>query len=268
MLMAGDTLGDPDLVKSANKAVAKLIDLRLGAAAAAPTTSPLTIDAPEPQLRPQRVSTNIANLWTAAYRLNGTIDPTLTEFPTGADMVASRLALQTLLGAYLITGQQQTGLALDVSARTALQLRDPGGQWRRLYLAVPSTQPDEPDSFFGPPTSQPHRLTGVFNLPPTLESASQLKVVGQVRYLNMLSGQTGLHQQIASTVCGVNDTPFTLDIPLSRTEVEPFLKSHADRFAELNWGTPRDLSARARRLWVLLLRARLEMMLQDAERPQ
>ncbi|HWP40992.1 MAG TPA: hypothetical protein VNL70_08700, partial [Tepidisphaeraceae bacterium] len=67
-----------------------------------------------------------ASLWSTAYRPNGMIDQNLEQFPAGADVLASRYAMQTLLGAYLITGQKQYGLALDAAARSLEQLRLPG----------------------------------------------------------------------------------------------------------------------------------------------
>lgn len=264
LLMTGDALGDVETVRMANKAAAKLISLRIGPATATPAPTTQAGADGEVEAPPPPVAANITNLWTTAYRLDGGIDPSLSEFPLCADMLASRMAMQTLIGTYLVTGQQQAGLALDASSRAAMQLRSSEAQWRKVYLAVPTTQPEEPSRIFAAPTSQPYRETGLFGLPATLESAQQLKQVGQIRYLNMLSGKIGLYQQIASTISGMNDNPFALDMPISRAEVAQYLRDHPERFAELEMGMPRDLSVRVRRLWLLLLRTRLEMM-QQAE---
>src|SRR5690606_37980466 len=72
-------------------------------------------------------------LWPTAHPLGGET----TEIPGiqhGVDVLASRYAMQTLLGAYLMSGERAYGVALDQAHQAVGKLpRDRDGLWDRLY---------------------------------------------------------------------------------------------------------------------------------------
>jgi hypothetical protein len=190
----------------------------------------------------------------------------LEALPAGVDVAASRYALQTLLADYLITGERQDGLALDVGRQALIALRQPDGTWKPFYRRDPTTEPStEPTtqstgSIFHP--APPPAMTLTHDVERTLNAIDQLKLIGRERYLKMLDAQSfTLKQQLAATVCGFIDDPLTLDLPLSRGEIEPYLQKHESEFAILQGPIPEDLSMRLKRLWALLLRAKLEQKL-------
>ncbi|WP_428939568.1 hypothetical protein [Fontivita pretiosa] len=206
-----------------------------------------------------------ANLWSTAYRPNGAIDQSLEEFPAGADVLASRYAMQTLLGAYLVTGQKQYGLALEAAARSLEQLRPPGeAQWRRAYLLDPTSRPTtESAGVFSPdPLPQGPWVTGTFGLESILRAVQELKVLGRARYSSRLAEHLNVRQHLAAAACGLLDDPLVLDLPLTRDEIPAYLARHEAEMRILSTPAPQDLPGRVRRLWLLLIRARLERMQQ------
>lgn len=261
LLLAADVMHDPDVVKAANRSVTRMITLRGSSITTQPSATPDDPNAPVVRIS-ARVNPRTANLWSIAYRLNGTVDPDQPDFPAGADMVACRYSMQTLIGAYLFTGQQSIGKTLDSTAVSIRNLRRADGSWRRLY-GPEETAPTDDDlrpTVFGPPTSQPFLGSGAFGLPGTLSQIDQLKSIGQQRYLNLLAGPQGLRQRVMSMLCGLSDDPFATDQPVEPSEVKAYLDRHQADWRALGQPMPDDLSARARRLWLLLLRARLEAM--------
>lgn len=273
LLLSGEMLSDGGVLKASDKAVARLLALRFtgirtpSVDTRIPTTEPTTepADLPEP-LGEFETARRYAGLWSTAYGLSGSLDPRLTDFPGGADIVSSKFAMQTLIGAYLMTGNRQTGQALDAADRAVSQLRLPNGSWRKLYALQPTTEPAEVEErtggTFGPPTTQSRFASGTFDLPPTLETVRQLKLVGQTRYVTMLSRPFTLRQRVAAILCGLSEDPFTLDLPISRDEIEPYLRKYQTDFQTLARPMPNDLSGRLRRIWLLLIRAKLEQMQQ------
>jgi hypothetical protein len=237
MLLSSDSLGDSLFAKSAEKSIAKLLSLRQSIRQA--TTQPL--------------ESSMTLLWSTAYRPSGAIDPTLGDFPAGVDVVASRCAMQTLLGAYLINGEKQAGPALDSAAQALLNLRNPDGTWQRIYLAQsPTTQPTTSpttEAIFDAPTTKPAQITGTFELQPILDAAQQLKLVGRDKYLAVLNQQFSIKQRLAATLCGLCDDPLSVDQYLQKRDAD---------FATLDDPPPDELSGRLKRLWLLFIRAKLE----------
>jgi hypothetical protein len=256
MLMASAIMDDRAMTRSATLAVQKLIGLRLG-------------DQSGPGLLERDIGDEIvdddnphkiAPLWSTAYRLNGTIDEKLSDFPVGGDVRASKLALQTLMGAYLITGERPIGPAMDMGAQALRRLADRDGNWKRVYLAEPTTAPStEPSGFFDPlPIAAPQVKAD--ELLPTLTAITQLKAVGRERYLRMLSAGLSVRQRLAAAVCGYLDDPLTLELPVARDEINQYLADHRDEFDQLSAPIPADTAGRLRRLWLLMLRTRLEQL--------
>jgi len=209
-----------------------------------------------------------SRLWSSAYRMDGSLDPKLKQFPAAADVLASRYAMQTLLGAYLISGEKPVGMALDSTAQALVELRGQDQVWRRAYLASPTTSPSttqESPGFFDPPSTMDlgPSATGRFGLDAPLESIRQLKQLGRARYGQMLATQFTTSQHLAAVVCGLTDSPANLDLPVTKSEVPEYLKQHATEFDGLNASVPDDLAGRVKRLWLLLVRAKLERMLES-----
>ncbi|HMB94569.1 MAG TPA: hypothetical protein VKK61_00880, partial [Tepidisphaeraceae bacterium] len=179
--------------------------------------------------------------------------------------VASRNAMQTLLAAYLMSGQKQAGIALDSAMQMLIDLRGADGNWQRIYFAQrPTTAPTTSQSvggIFDPPTTNPTPWTlGTFDLDRTLDSIRQLKIVGREKYLAMLAEQFTAKQRLAAALCGLSDDPLTLELPISSAEADEYLQKHQADFASLDDPIPEDLPARLKRLWLLLIRAKLEHM--------
>jgi hypothetical protein len=273
MLLAADTLDDRLVTQAASKSVLKIVNLRLGVTPQAPTTQPIAGDLPpatqETSLSPLAsilsdepdADRRTNNLWSTVYRLSGTVDPELTEFPASADIPASRYAIQALLGAYLMTGERQTGLALDLASQAAAQLREPDGTWKTRYPRMPSTAPaaQDSDGIFGPRRSASISTTA---LGPALHAVQQLKLLRRDRYIEMLDNQFTVRQHLAATVCGLTDSPLTLDLPVTKSEVQTYVKEHEADWRTLDGPVPQSLQPRLTRLWTLMIRARLEQTLQ------
>lgn len=259
LLLAANVLGDVPSAAAAARSVNKLLALRLGTATIIPTTEPA--DAPPVD---EEILRRNSNLWSSVYRPNGLLDPKLEQFPIGADMIATRVAMQTLIGAYLVNGDRNAGQALDTAHRALIALQTQDGQWRRIYPMQPTTAPVEVDtgSIFRAPSTQPLRSLGTFDLPRTMENVNQLKLLGRQRYLTMMAQPFSLEQRLAAAVCGLTDDPFALDLPLTAGEVDAYVKTHQADFAILQRPIPQDLPSRLHRLWILLVRTRLEQMQQ------
>lgn len=273
MLLAGQILDDRAIKRSATRSALKIVNLRMGIPPIQPTTAetPDNRSTTQPEQPPTEPLASILTdpgdldrrtngLWSTAYRMNGALDANLTDFPPGADTVASRYAIQTVLGAYLAIGDRQHGQALDLATQAITQLRDTDGVWKKKYLRTPTTAPttQEAGGAFAPQPIVPR--TSDFGLPPVLNAVRQLKLMRRDRYNLMLNEQIELKQQLAATVCGLMDQPFTLELPVTKAEVETYIKGHARDFDLLNGPVPDVLDQRLKRLWILFIRAKLEQM--------
>jgi hypothetical protein len=253
MLLASSTMDDRAMTRATNLSVQKLIGLRLG-----DQSGPGLLDREiGAAVVDDDVPKAIAALWSTAYRLNGTVDAKLNDFPVGGDVRASKYALQTLLGAYLLTGERLAGPAMDTAVDSLQRLADRDGKWKPLYLAQPTTAPSSQPGFFDP---RPATATAIeaAELAPTLKAIRQLKSVGRDRYQRMLGAQLTVRQHLAATVCGLMRDPLTLDLPLTRDEIDKYVQAHADEFAQLSTSIPNETAGRLRRLWLLMLRTRME----------
>ena len=67
------------------------------------------------------------------------------------------------------------------------------------------------------------------------------------------------HQRLAAALCGVEDQPFSVDWPTNGPEAENFLRDYPGTFAPLDGAPPEKLRERVTRLWLLYLRARIEI---------
>ena len=213
-------------------------------------------------------------LWSSACTIDGTNIP--TGFPNGPDLLASRYAMQTLLAGYLLTGEATLSTALDRAATTLTQVKRPDGFYDRFldptaaadmaralagsdagtphfFATVPSTKPTQSHSVLASQV-----LSGDFEIPELLDAATRLKSTGRDGYVTSLGGTTPLHEDLEASLCGLSDDPLSSNFPQTAAEVPPYLASHADFWKPAEGPAPDDLSGRVKRLWVLLLRAKLE----------
>jgi len=214
-------------------------------------------------------------LWCTACTVDGTDIP--TGFPNGPDVLASRYAVQTLLGGYLFTGDHTLATALDQAATTLEQARRADGLYDRFldptaaadvarslgedvlttqqFFAHPTTKPQDGHSVLTQPST-----SGSFDVAEVLGAASFLKSSGPDGYIASMAPGVSLRQQIEACLCGVIDDPLTMDFPVKSQEIPGYLSAHADLWKLGDGPAPDDLSGRVKRLWVLLLRAKLERL--------
>jgi hypothetical protein len=188
-------------------------------------------------------------LWYTAYKPNGAPSPQTVEAPAGPDLLASRFAIQTLLGSYLLTGEKQHAMAMDTAALAIPAFQRPDKKWDRYpehrENAVPITGPTN---------------IGTHGLPELIAATTQLRAIGRQRYIDLLAAHFTVKQHIAAMLVGLTDNPFTLDLPVSSQEVQSYLDRNAEMFQVIEGPLPDTLSERVKRLWALLIRARVERL--------
>jgi len=193
------------------------------------------------------------NLWMISYDEKLSPNATSLQLPRDADLLATQYALQTLLGSYLMTGEKRLGMTIDEAIHRAIALRPEGGRgWQRF----PSTAPAASAMRSGAPTLDSESL----RLDDLAESIRQLKVLGRAKYTHMLERHFTVKEQLALSMCGLNDAPLLLDLPVTSEEKTAYLQRHEEETKSLDTPLPSDLAARVRRLWLLLIRAKLEQM--------
>ena len=88
----------------------------------------------------------------------------------------------------------------------------------------------------------------------------QMKLQGRDKFVQMLSVQFTPRQHLIAAMVGLTDEPLHVELPAASGEVDAYLKSHAEKFAIIQGSTPELLDAKVKRLWVLLIRAKLERL--------
>jgi hypothetical protein len=239
----------------------KMLALRLAQQIAAPTRIDLGANVGPPEGELPQFPQQLALIWSNAYHPSGLIDSKLDSLHPGADIPATRFAMQTLLGLYLSSGQPELGAALDATRQALLEIRRHDGSWPKRYVLHPATAPSSQpaESVFKSRDIELDFLTADrLNLDPLLQAISQLKQMGRERYLQMLTQQLTLRMHLAGAATGLIDDPLTLDLPVTRGEIEPYIRAHD--WTTLSGPPPEQLAPRLQRLWKLYLRTRLEKM--------
>ena len=154
LLLSSTTADDKLAARAAQRAVEKLVGMRTSA--------------------PGRFN----NLWSTWYRQNGDLEDGLPDFPPGADVVASRRAIEALLGAALLTNDENAKLAARDAAQSLRALRDTQGRWTRLYVSSgEQPQPGGGETIFGAASTQPSDdlwRGGTFGIDGVLDAVDQL----------------------------------------------------------------------------------------------
>jgi hypothetical protein len=110
-----------------------------------------------------------------------------------------------------------------------------------------------------PTTTQAAGGTGIFRplpkvagvtaaeLEPLLATMKQLKGSGPDKLAQAGPVQLTVQQRLSAAICGLTDTPLVLDL------------SAAQKSVDLDSPIPQELDLRLKRLWVLLIRSKVEV---------
>lgn len=241
LYLAGDCLRDAAATRAANKAVDLVLRVRF------------PIDR-----RPA------AGLWSSAYQLSG--EP-LTDFPQAGwiDLHASGEAIQTLIGAALLVDRADAAEAVDQAVRSMLQLtHDPPAGWERFYNPdtagpIATTRPTGSDGLFTPPAEPSNQNDSILDrLDSLFRSAAALRTLSREDYRTLLSVNRSIRIRFALALCGLDETPFALDLPLSQQEIQRYLQDHAEQWKQLADPPPEDMAGRIKRIYWLLNRIHVE----------
>ena len=247
-LLAADVLNDTRAKLSVERAIHNLLRMRIGAAS--------RLGDP---------------LWAGVYGLDTFPTDRIPELPPGIDMLASRNAMQILLAAYVMLGDPPVrdeekntwSKPLAQAAAATANLPKFDGKWIRIYdydvpmtLPPPSTQPSGFETTA--PVIPPSQRAGTFGLDTLIEDAQNLADAGREKFTIALSANFTIRQRLAAALCGLDDDPFSVELPVLNEDIPAYLKDHEAKFHSLDDPMPASLSDRVRRIYLLLIRAKLE----------
>jgi len=247
LYLAGNTLGDAAAVRAANKSIDLLLRVRFS---------------------PDRRAA--AGLWSGIYQLSG--EPFTADPQAGwIDLRASSEAIQTLIGAALIADRTDAVEAVDGAVRSMLQLpHEPPAGWERFYnpdtsSPIATTRPAESQGLFTPPADPDRQIDpAIERLSSLFRSAAALRTLSREDYRTLLSANRPLRLRIALALCGLDESPFAVDLPLSRQEAQRYLQDHADRWQQLSEPPPEDLAGQVQRIYWLWTRIQIEQRLRQS----
>jgi hypothetical protein len=248
MLLAADVLGDARYRHSVERSLQTVLRMRVGGAS----------KLGEP-------------LWATAYSLDAFPTDRIQEFPPGVDLLATRNAMQMLLDGYVMLGDppklgeddRSWSTPLKDAAIAAQKLPKFDGKWLRRYdydVAATPPPPNPPVDSFQTVAQQipPSKQLGFFGMDTLIEDSQNLLDAGREKFIAALNANFTVRQRLAAAACGLDDDPFAVDLPVRSEDIPAYLKDHADRFRVLGESTPPSLTDRTRRLFLLLIRAKLE----------
>jgi hypothetical protein len=164
------------------------------------------------RLRIQADGATGANLWPSAATLGGDMVDNIPELPPGADLLATRYAMETLLAARLILNHDSLDKELAAAVTSIAALPKSAGHWRRHYdlfpqaaaAPAPSTQPGEPSAKTQPsPDVLPEE-----ELAQTLRAIHLVQSAGPKSWAEQKPGALRLFDRLAVVLCGLSDVPF------------------------------------------------------------
>lgn len=238
LLLAADVTQNKLFAEHAKKAIDLLVRMRLG--------------------RPS----HSAGLWATAYTVEGAnLNPDY-GFPNGADALASRYALQTVIAGSIELKEKSYAPTIESAARTFTAARledetwprffDPGGQRRPS-----STQPNRAGI-----TTQPvvdlNAAPGKYGIDALIAANSKLQITNLDRYEKDLARYFEPRQHLVAAMAGLIDDPLVWQTPTTADEARAFLDQHSDDWKLLNEAPSVALSERIHRIWLLFLRAKIE----------
>lgn len=199
------------------------------------------------------------HLWPPATELDGGALGNAPTLPPAGSFPATNYAIQTLLTYHLLGGNDN---AFDIAklAGEAVEARKTSeGLW---------PQYDDPNNRFPPPPpppgvsapldSTPAWPRGEWGLPATLRTLADMRVLGRDTF-NKLTGKTLPNEVfLAALIAGLTDQLPSADLPLSASQIQPYIDAHPEVQVLLRGPEPVDLTQRTQRLWTLYLLATLE----------
>ena len=103
-------------------------------------------------------------------------------------------------------------------------------------------------------------MSGDFGIPEIVDADARLKAGGRDGYVNSLGRSSFVNEEIEASLCCLSDDPMSSHFPLAAGEIPAYIAGHADLWKLIEGPAPDDLAGRVKRLWVLLLRAKLERL--------
>ena len=249
MLLATEVLDDARARRSVENSIRLLIRLRLG-----------------------NVSHGGESLWASSYTLDAGIFDQLPGLPRGIDMLATQHAMQTILAGYIMLDDpprhgDESRIVWSQpffdATKAVARLPKFDGKWVRLYYPEaaetpppPSTQPSGFDKIAPPPPDS--QRTGAFGMDIMVEDARNLPDAGRAKFRLAASVGFNLRQRLAATLVGLEDDPLSVEYPVRDEDVSQYVKDRAGKFSPLDEPLPDILSERLRRIYLLLIRVKLE----------
>jgi hypothetical protein len=237
LLLAADATGQKNLADHAKKSIDLLMRLRLG--------------------RPP----HSAGLWATAYSVEGALMGSDYGFPGGADALASRYAMQTLIIGSIQLQQPSYGPAIEQAAKTFHDAELDNHTWPRFFdpgagRRTASTQPRL--GMTTQPVVDVNAEPGVFGIDALTESSAKLQITNLDRYQEDLSRYFTPRRQLLAAMAGMLDDPLVWQTPKDAESARDFLTKHAAKWKSLDDPPAGSLADRVHRIWLLLLRAKLE----------
>ncbi|MGA2496567.1 MAG: hypothetical protein ABSH20_02430 [Tepidisphaeraceae bacterium] len=239
LTLAADVLKEPGLRHGASKAAELLARLRID---------------------PLRTA---GGLWRAAYYLDGS-PCDLFDDRAGVDVLASRYAMQALIGQAIACNDTPADEAFRRAAATLSGLKYDDDLWRRVYLlnnneviemprgvapqreTVFNTQRPDPDSI--------DQQIGTFGLPQVLRLADPAQ----------RPRATSIEDDLTLSLVGLIDRPFTFPRPASAAEAAAAFEKGRRLWPMLAEPMPEALPDRLSRLSVLIYKLQIEVLIGGA----
>jgi hypothetical protein len=153
-------------------------------------------------------------LWGPAYNLGGDAVRDIDELPYGVDSLATRLAVETLLGARLVAARANLTKELLAAAKAIETLPKEKGQWQPRYDPFPRNDPPpapskEVEVISGDDSDQEITFDSAA-LSRVVHAASQSQTETIEIFAKSLWKDFGPTERLAQTVTGLSDTGLTL----------------------------------------------------------
>ncbi len=254
LLLAARVLGDEKIVRRAGEAIEQLLVMR---------GSERYADA-----KP---------LWAPAYRLTGEPTDKFPELPYAIDTIASRHAMQTLLAACLLGAAapdpadsyqpiaEASGPALVAAAKAFGALPRRAREPARFYDLIdgkPLTEapPDAGPGPFDPPESPAERADRLATAE-VLLAAREIETGGLAKFLAAAGSETATFrpsQRVAILLSGLGEGVLAVQSPRTAAEAAAYVQSRESTWVAMNGSAPDSLAGRLERLYLLLVRAKVE----------
>ncbi len=205
-------------------------------------------------------------LWYGVYGMNGE-PPTdaggtgPADHPVAVDSLACKYALETLVGAYALTGDMTLKDPIALASKRLAGLGD-GEEWERFHLPktgqpVATTEPMRDDLFTVVDVRRNPFMKQGFGLPAALSAARSASALAPEDFAKLLGAAGSLSDRVALGACGLIDEPMATDLPVTPAEARAYL---AARSAPSGASEGLDVPERSRRIVALVQRLRIEKL--------